>query len=165
MKKHAHDYVWHFDFESLLLSRSRGFRMERASDITKTGTIRFSLCVLFFQGGSSICRSRAIPTSGKMMVISYVSSIYPVISASHRSDYDSYVSYQELRSQWPNKWSVSSLNFAKISHISSLYTLISSIGWLSGWKQDWAVVGMVRLHLVSFPKLLRGGQEQDIWIP
>lgn len=113
MKKHAQDYVWHFDFESLLLSRSRGFRMERASDITKTGTIRFSLCVLFFQGGSSICRSRAIPTSGKMMVISYVSSIYPIISASHRSDYDSYVSYQELRSQWPDKWSVSSLNFCQ----------------------------------------------------
>lgn len=57
------------------------FRMERSSDISKARTVRFSLCIPFFQGGRRISRSLAIPMNRQMMVINYAGSVYPIISA------------------------------------------------------------------------------------
>lgn len=73
--------------------------------------------------------------NGQMMVFSYVSYIYPGISASHRSFDGCFLlgagmSLPLISGQFL-PWS-----YAKISHSTSLYTLILSIGWLSGWKQD-----------------------------
>lgn len=165
MKKQAQDYVWHFDFESLLLVEAevsgwKGQATSQKLELLDSASASFSSRVAapFVEAGpfprvgkwwllvtlAPFTQSFLLPTDPTMIVM------FPTRSW----EVNDLISGQFL--PWIS---------AKISHITSLYTLIPSIGWLSGWKQDWAVVGMVRLHLISFPKLLRGGQEQDIWIP
>lgn len=143
------------------------FRMESSGDISKAGTARSRLCVPVFQGWQApfaeawpflqmgnlwllamlapFTHACLLPTDPHLMVL-FPTRSWEVI---------------DLSSSWFLPW-----GSARRSPITSLYTLILSIGLSSGWKQDIGQWGtQSNFHLVNVHKFLRGGQEEDIWIP